>query len=101
MKSITTKEFSKEKEKFILLDVRGYDELALARIDPHIQIPMMDIPKRMKELDKGKPIVVMCHGGARSAQVCQYLEPLGYDVMNLEGGINAWSLTVDPTVPRY
>lgn len=101
MKSITAEEFSKRREWFTLLDIREPEEIAAASIDPHIQIPMMDIPKRMKELDKEKPIVVMCHGGARSAQVCQFMYRFGYNVTNLEGGIDAWSLTVDPTVPRY
>ena len=43
----------------------------------------------------------MCHTGVRSAQVCQYLETLGFNVSNLEGGIHAWSLTVDSSVPQY
>ncbi len=59
------------------------------------------IPAHHEELEKETPIVVMCHSGVRSAHVCQYLEPLGYDVTNLEGGIDAWSQLVDPTVPRY
>ena len=56
---------------------------------------------RHEEIDKEKPIVVICHTGVRSAHVCQYLEPLGYDVTNLAGGIDAWSILVDPSVPQY
>ena len=59
------------------------------------------LPVRHEEIDKEKPIIVICHTGVRSAQVCQYLETLGYDVTNLEGGIDAWSMQVDPSVPRY
>ena len=56
---------------------------------------------RQEEIDKEKPIIVICHTGVRSAQGCQYLEPLGCDVTNLEGGIDAWSMLVDPSVPQY
>lgn len=101
MKSITVIEFNERKNEYLLLDVREPHEVAFAKIDPHLHIPMSTIPMRYEELDKDKPIVVMCHGGARSAHVCKYLEPLGYDVMNLEEGIDAWSQLIDPSVPRY
>ena len=98
---IALKEKKDKNIKFFLLDVRELHEVNYAKIDPHIHIVMGDIPVRHEELDKDTPIVVMCHTGARSAQVCQYLEPMGYDVTNLEGGIDAWSQLVDPEVPRY
>ncbi|MDP6725990.1 MAG: rhodanese-like domain-containing protein [Candidatus Marinimicrobia bacterium] len=101
MKSISAVEFKRSKNIFTLLDVRGADEIAKARIDPHIHIPMKEIPDRYVELDKEKPVVVICHTGVRSAHVCSYLEQFGYDMINMEGGIEAWSLTVDPSVPRY
>ena len=91
----------KGNEKFVLLDVRESHEVAYAKIDPHTNFRMGIIPVRHGELDKNLPIIVMCHSGVRSAQVCQELEPLGYDVTNLEGGIDSWSQLVDPTVPRY
>jgi rhodanese-related sulfurtransferase len=43
----------------------------------------------------------MCHSGMRSARVCQYLETQDYNVKNLNGGIDSWSVNIDPTVPRY
>ena len=88
-------------DKYILLDVREPHEVIFAKVDPHVHIPMGAIPIRYEELDKTIPIVVMCHSGVRSAQVCQFLEPRGFDVTNLEGGIDAWSQLVDPSVPRY
>ena len=88
-------------EKLVLLDVREPHEVAYAKIDPHVHIPMDTIPLRHEELDKDTPIVVMCHTGARSAAVCSFLEPLGYATTNLEGGIDAWSQLVDSSVPRY
>ena len=62
---------------------------------------MMEIPQRHQELDKEQSIVVLCHMGARSAQVCQFLEQMGYDITNLSGGIDAWSVHVDSDLPRY
>lgn len=88
-------------EKLVLLDVRESHEVAYAKIDPHVHIPMGTIPLRYEEIDKDTPIVVMCHTGVRSAAVCRFLEPLGYKTTNLEGGIEAWSQLVDPGVPRY
>ena len=88
-------------EKFVLLDVRETHEVAYAKINPHVHISTGNLPLRYEELDKNIPIIIMCHGGVRSAQVCQYLEPLGYDVTNLEGGIDSWSQLADSTVPRY
>jgi rhodanese-related sulfurtransferase len=88
-------------KKLVLLDVRESHEVAYARITPHVHIPMDMIPACHEEIDKDTPIVVMCHTGVRSAVACGFLEPLGYDVTNLEGGIDAWSQLVDPSVPRY
>ena len=104
MKKIQPKELKKRidsKEKFVLLDVRESHEVAYAKIDPHVHISVGALLERQDELDKSTPIIVMCHTGVRSAHACQYLEPLGYDVTNLEGGIEAWSQLVDPSVPRY
>lgn len=86
----------------VLLDVREPDELAIAAIHPCLEVPMRTIPQRMEELPKDKPIVVVCHTGTRSMQVCQFLDQSGYDnVVNLMGGINAWSRQIDPSVPLY
>lgn len=101
MKSISATELNSRKDEFVLLDVREPHEVTFAKVDPHVHIPMGAIPIRYEELDKTIPIVVMCHSGVRSAQVCQFLEPRGFDVTNLEGGIDAWSQLVDPSVPRY
>ena len=104
MKSTTVTELKEKfdkKESFDLLDVREDNELLYAKIDPNINIPIGSIMARHEELNKEKAIVVMCHTGVRSAQACQYLETLGYNVTNLEGGIHAWSLVVDPSVSQY
>jgi rhodanese-related sulfurtransferase len=89
-------------ERLVLLDVREPDEIETASIPWATTIPMGQIPARMDELPRDEPLVVMCHHGGRSERVAQFLEANGYaDAINLAGGIDAWSVSVDPAVPRY
>ena len=90
----------------LLLDVREPWETALARIRSErgeaLDIPMMQIPQRLADIDRSRSIVCICHHGMRSAQVVAFLLQQGYaSVYNLTGGIDAWSCDVDPAVPRY
>ena len=86
----------------VLLDVRELHEIAVASIDSAVHIPMGQIPARIHEIDPDKTIVVMCHSGIRSLQVAAYLSRHGFaQVVNLEGGIDAWARSVDPRIPRY
>ena len=86
----------------VLLDVREDGEVAHANIDGHTHIAMNLIPLRHNELPDDKPIVVYCHHGMRSMQVALFLEHAGFsDVYNLSGGIEAWSVQIDPSVARY
>src|SRR5262245_38448645 len=90
-------------EKFTLLDVREPHEVATAAIAGSVRSPMRQIPARLAELgDKTGRIVVHCHHGGRSLRVTQFLRQQGFDqAQNMTGGIDAWSLEVDPAVPRY
>lgn len=89
-------------ETLVLLDVREADEREAARIEPSIHIPMNDVPPRRGELPTDRLLVVYCHHGSRSMVVASYLEQEGLpEPANLTGGIEAWSLRVDPDVPRY
>jgi rhodanese-related sulfurtransferase len=85
------------------LDVREPDEIATAAIPGTVRIPMRQVPARLAELgDKSGRIVVHCHHGGRSLRVTNYLRQQGFSqAQNMSGGIDAWSLEVDPTVPRY
>ena len=87
----------------LLLDVREPWEAATASIPGSILIPMGDIPSRAHaELDPDQPIVVLCHHGARSLSVTMWLRREGFDhAQSLAGGIDAWSRTIDPAIPRY
>ncbi|MCK9607179.1 MAG: rhodanese-like domain-containing protein [Methylomonas sp.] len=89
-------------DTFLLLDVREPNEYAFAHIDGSIHIPLNQIPERMPELNSEQDIVVVCHHGMRSQQACLFLEQYGFNQLyNLKGGIDAWSVSCDPTVPRY
>ena len=86
----------------LILDVREVEEVALAPFPRATHIPMGEIPSRLAELDPEQEVVVVCHHGVRSAHVAGYLSRVGFErVFNLTGGIDAWSIGVDPTVPRY
>ena len=89
-------------EKPLVLDVREDWEVQLARIPDVVHVPMSQVPARLAEFERGKPIVVMCHAGGRSMRVAHFLTNQGFtNVANLTGGIQAWSESVDATVPQY
>ncbi|HME80632.1 MAG TPA: molybdopterin-synthase adenylyltransferase MoeB [Candidatus Eremiobacteraceae bacterium] len=89
-------------ERIELLDVRRPDELAVAALPYTRWIEMRELGERMGELDKASQIVVYCHSGMRSARATHMLRQAGFEnVKNLAGGIDAWSLEIDPTLPRY
>jgi rhodanese-related sulfurtransferase len=86
----------------LLLDVREPWEFDICQIDGSINIPMGQIPLRLDELPASGEIVVICHHGVRSQQVIWFLQnrSLG-DLVNLEGGVDAWARSVDPGMPVY
>lgn len=89
---------------FLLLDVREPDEHATARIEGALLVPMSQLRERIGELEphRQRRVVVHCHHGGRSLRVVHALRERGFDqAQNMAGGIDAWSLQVDPQVPRY
>lgn len=102
MDVITLAEKLHDQEELFLLDVREENEWQTCQIDTNVLIPMGQIPERLGEIPNDKPVVVYCHHGGRSARVAQYLMQNGYqDVHNLQGGVDAWAVMVDPTMTRY
>ena len=87
----------------VLLDVREPWEFQTASIPGSILMPMGEVTARAHtELDPDAPIIVLCHHGARSLNVTMWLRQQGFDhAQSLAGGIDAWSRTIDPTIPRY
>ena len=99
---VTLKARLDQGESILILDVREPFEIALAPFPGATHIPMGDIPSRLTELDPDLETVVVCHHGVRSAQVAMYLAQNGFEhVLNLSGGIDAWSEDADPSTPRY
>ena len=92
----------RQKAGAILLDVREPFELDVASVKGTLNIPMNQVPDRLAEIPKDREILCMCHHGMRSAGVGSFLLSKGYTkVLNLSGGIAAWSSEVDPSVPQY
>jgi len=89
--------------KVHLIDVREPWEYATARIGGSVLMPMGDVPSRAhQELDPDERIVVLCHHGMRSMNVAVWLRNQGFEqAQSLQGGIDAWSAEVDPSVGRY
>ena len=94
----------------VVLDVREAWELQTASVQPDgftlLYLPMREIPARLAELHTSPgadhPIACLCHHGVRSQQVATFLAQHGFsEVVNLQGGIAAWSRQVDPSVPSY
>jgi sulfur-carrier protein adenylyltransferase/sulfurtransferase len=90
------------REAFELIDVREPFEYEIARIDGSKLIPLGEIAERTDELQREQTIVFHCHSGGRSAEAVRLLQQRGFtNVYNLEGGIDAWSDEIDPSVPKY
>ena len=86
----------------VLLDVREPFEVAMAAVPGALLIPMQQVPGRLAEIDRTKRVLVLCHHGMRSQQVADYLVRVGYpSVASVDGGIEAWTMTVDGAIPRY
>ena len=84
-----------------LVDVRTPDECAVAQISG-ARLLDQTYHDELLARDRGTPLVFTCHHGVRSQQAAAYFAELGFtNLSNLRGGIDAWSLLVDPSVPRY
>jgi rhodanese-related sulfurtransferase len=91
-------------QDFLLLDVRQPEEHARVNIEGARLIPLGELSRRLDEIDayRDRPIVVHCHHGGRSMQATMFLRQRGFtNVRNMAGGIDAWSLQIDPAKPRY
>lgn len=87
-----------------LIDVRQPEEHAIARLEGSDLIPMGDIPAHLQALEAfgdDSALVIYCHHGIRSLQVVHWLRQHGVEALSMAGGIDGWSLSIDPSVPRY
>jgi rhodanese-related sulfurtransferase len=92
-------------EKLLLVDVREPNEFQLARIPGAESIPMRTVPAQLQRLEAASDeatLVVYCHHGVRSLNVVNWLREQGVNAcQSIAGGIDRWSLEIDPSVPRY
>jgi adenylyltransferase/sulfurtransferase len=90
------------KEPLTLIDVREPYEYEIARIDGSRLIPLGELETHVSELPRAGPLVLQCHSGGRSEHAVRILQEAGFEnALNLVGGIEAWSVEIDSTVPRY
>ena len=103
--ALSVRDFATLRERaqpYALLDVREPWEVALGTLPEAMAIPMSELADRIETLPADRPLVVLCHHGQRSGQVTAWLRRLGYDnAVNLDGGIDAWARSVDPTMATY
>jgi len=91
-----------DKKGITLIDVREDWEYETARIAGARLLPLGQLPYHLQDLDSNAEIIVYCHHGMRSMNAAQFLTLQGFkNVKSLRGGIDQWSLEVDPQVPRY
>ncbi len=92
-----------EPQRPALLDVRTEGEHQLVALPDSLLIPLHELLERADELEplRGREVVVYCHHGVRSLSGAALLGALGFDACSLRGGIDLYSLTVDPSLPRY
>lgn len=89
-------------EPFLLLDVREPAEVEVARLPDSTLIPLGELPERLGELDQSAEIIIHCKAGGRSAKALALLNEAGFkNACHVQGGINAWSTEIDPSVPLY
>ena len=84
-----------------LVDVREEGEAAICAIDGSTLIPMSELPQRLQEIARDRPVALYCHHGMRSMMAGQWLARNGYDALSLAGGIDRWAVEVDPEMNRY
>ncbi|MCX6934634.1 MAG: molybdopterin-synthase adenylyltransferase MoeB [Verrucomicrobia bacterium] len=90
------------KKSFVLVDVREPHEFLISKISGSTLLPLSELPKRWKEIPQNKEVVILCKVGIRSAKALLFLQQQGYkNLLNLKGGIDAWSQEIDPSQPRY
>ena len=90
------------RKEHTVLDVREARELDICQLEGALHVPMAEIPARVDDLPTNQPSVVLCHHGARSQTVVDFLRDAGFDnAINLEGGIEAWACEIDQSIRRY
>jgi rhodanese-related sulfurtransferase len=84
------------------VDVREPWEYETAHIEGSTHIPLREIPRNVERFRGAKTVVLFCHHGMRSLDAAAWLESQGIEAArSMTGGIDRWSVEIDPRVPRY
>jgi rhodanese-related sulfurtransferase len=78
------------REDLVVLDVREPEEWVAGRVDGAVHIPLGQLPARIGELDRSRPIAVVCRSGNRSTLAADYLAARGFDAVSVDGGLARW-----------
>lgn len=101
---LSVSEMIKNEDDFLLIDVRTKEEVAIANIEGTTLVTLNELPSRLQDLDshRDRRIVIHCHHGGRSLTAAEFLRENGFPkAQSMAGGIEAWSVQVDPSIPRY
>ncbi|MEZ4703627.1 MAG: rhodanese-like domain-containing protein [Bdellovibrionota bacterium] len=102
---MTVQELKEKMDKgdpIFLLDVRRPEERDICKLEDEANIPLHELEERIGELDPNVETIIYCRSGGRSMQACQFLDSKGFKkVINVTGGVLAWSDFVDPDMPKY
>ncbi len=90
-------------DRLHLVDVRYEEEFELCRLEGAVLLPLPELAERSEELRAlaDLPVILYCHHGVRSLKAAFFARSLGLDAASLAGGIDRWSLQIDPKIPRY
>lgn len=91
-------------EKLVILDIREQWETDLAPFPDAECVPMSQVPAELgsiRQWSRTWPLIVLCHHGVRSLRTAKWLAEQGVPALSLAGGIDGWSRTADPKIPRY
>ena len=100
----TAKLHAEKADEFVLIDIRESEELDICSVEGAIHIPMGDLPSRINEIDADEDttIALICHTARRSLNATLFLHQQGLTgTRSVAGGIEWWSLRIDPSIPRY
>ncbi|GAA1018529.1 hypothetical protein Aple_081120 [Acrocarpospora pleiomorpha] len=81
-----------------LLDVRELDEWRAGHVPDAQHIPLMELQNRVGEVPQGQPVYVICRVGGRSAQATVWLNHVGWEAVNIEGGMQSWAAAGKPMI---
>jgi rhodanese-related sulfurtransferase len=95
------KQWREENSNLCIVDVRQPDEFNIVSLTNSFNIPLDQLPNTFVQLPVDEKIVTLCHHGVRSLRAALWLRSQGYEAFSVRGGIDAWTIKIDPSLPTY